>query len=126
MRRLLIAGCAVGLFAARVGAWEVKRNPDRFISLGLHTSIEHLAGDHSNVLNPNTCNEIVQMENESSNVTAAGFDVRVPLFAQVTFTFAYDKIRRDMGQVRAGNTFQSYEGVSGDRVDMGVRFYFVK
>lgn len=125
MKKLIIAVCLLGgTSAAR--AWEVKNNPDRFPSVGIHTGLEHLGGDYSNTLNPATKAEIVQPQSEAVNTSFVGFDARFPMFSQVTVTFSYDKIRRDLEIVREGNTFQSHEGVSGDRFDMGMRFYFTK
>lgn len=125
MKTLLIGLISLGCLRT-AHAWEVKDNPDRYISIGLNVSQEHLAGDNNNLLNPNTASETLQPQTESLNLGAVGYDVRVPMFKQFTFMFSYEKLTLDSELIRSGNTFQSHAGLRGDRFSMGVRFYLVK
>lgn len=125
MKTQAMAALAVALLAGQAGAWEVRDNPDRYISVGVHADVEHLSGTHSNVLDPGP-NEVVQMETAGSNLSVAGFDVRLPLFKQVTFTVSYDKLTLDAGNVREGDTFEAYDHRHGNRVDFGMRLYLCK
>lgn len=125
MKRVLIAAGAIALLAGRAAAWEVKDNPDRFISVGIHSRVDHLIGNSSTVENPGP-NETLHVADVGQVVNAAGLDVRIPLCPQITFTAGYDKLTSNRFDERTGNTYRTFDGIHGNRVELGMRFYFVK
>jgi len=124
MKRLLIVAGVVVALCGRAGAWwEVKDNPDRFISFGVKTGNTHFSGSTNNLLDPNLSTERLQPQSLSGNVSGYGFDMRLPVMKWVTFNMSYDKFHIDTELVREANTFQNHNSLNGERVEMGFRLY---
>lgn len=131
MRKINVFLGVFALFCLNANAWEIKRNPDRFPSIGLHVGNLNLSGDRTETVITTTGKEFPYRNSEETiDGWKGGFDLRLPATKNITFTFGYDRVEMDDYFTRrntlGGDQYKEKIVLDGYSYDFGIRFYLSK
>lgn len=124
--KTLIGVFLVG-FCSVANAWEVDKNPDRFVSFGFNVSSSRLEGSRTESNLPNNpALNLITNNDGSVDFDTVGGDIRLPVHRSITLTLSYDKVTTSSSFVRSENVYQTKDNLSGSRYGLGMRFYLNK
>lgn len=117
---------AVLLMSSISHAWEFRKNPDRFPSLGFNLSTSRLDGKRDWTDLPGTFLSRTQSDRGFLDMNSMGLDIRFPISNGVTLTFSYDRLEYESLLTRDQNIITVNDSFSGDRFGFSTRIYFNK
>ena len=117
--KIIMMIAVVMLTSSVVGAWEKKRNPDRFTSMGINLTSQASTGLWESTLND-------AFNNQSVNTTSSLFvvDLRVPVTNWLTLNSAIGIVSHSIAAEETPYLAGQNLNQDGGMFSIGARFYF--